>query len=155
MPIDHDDTTMTLSGSTHQQLVVFALGREGYALPIRRVQEIVRYAEPRAVAAADAWIRGVISLRGDVLPVVDLGMRLSLPGETAPEQKIIVVDTEEGRAGIVVDEVEEVITVSPEQLDALPIVGTDAIDAVAKLGERLVLLLSPDRLLAGVARAVA
>src|SRR5215212_3781294 len=123
-----------------QQLVVFALSNEEYALPIQQVQEIIRYSEPRAVASAEPWIRGVISLRGKIVPVFDLGL----------DQKIVIVETGSGTAGVFVDEVEEVLTVDADQLDEVPGAGMDAIDAIAKIDDRLVVLLTPDRLLAGV-----
>ena len=133
-----------------QQLVVFALGHEEYALPIQQVQEIIRYSEPRAVSSAEPWIRGVISLRGKIVPVFDLGLRLGLHAEPGQDQKIVIVETDSGTAGVIVDEVEEVLTVDADQLDEIPGAGSDAIDAIAKIDDRLVVLLTPDRLLAGV-----
>lgn len=133
-----------------QQLVVFALGREEYALPIQQVQEIIRYSEPRAVSSAEPWIRGVISLRGKIVPVFDLGLRLGLHAEPGQDQKIVIVETDHGTAGVIVDEVEEVLTVDAGQLEEVPGAGSDAIDAIAKIDDRLVVLLTPDRLLAGV-----
>ena len=133
-----------------QQLVVFALGNEEYALPIQQVQEIIRYSEPRAVASTEPWIRGVISLRGKIVPVFDLALRLGLHAEPGDDQKIVIVETSSGTAGVVVDEVEEVLTVDADQLDEIPGSGSDAIDAIAKIDDRLVVLLTPDRLLAGV-----
>lgn len=133
-----------------QQLVVFALGDEEYALPIQQVQEIIRYSEPRAVSSAEPWIRGVISLRGKIVPVFDLGLRLGLHAEPAQDQKIVIVETDNGTAGVIVDEVEEVLTVDAGQLEEVPGAGSDAIDAIAKIDDRLVVLLTPDRLLAGV-----
>jgi purine-binding chemotaxis protein CheW len=61
--------------STSQQLVVFSLGAEEYALPIAAVHEIIRFAEPRSVASEVPWIRGVIGLRGKIIPVYDLAAR--------------------------------------------------------------------------------
>jgi purine-binding chemotaxis protein CheW len=136
-----------------QQLVVFALGREEYALPIQQVQEIIRYSEPRAVSSDEPWVRGVISLRGKIVPVFDLALRLGVDAEVAEDQKIVIVETTAGTAGVIVDEVEEVLTVEADQLDEVPGAGGDAIDAIAKVGDRLVVLLTPDRLLAGVADA--
>ena len=66
--------------ATTRQLVVFTLGSEEYALPIRQVHEIIRYTEPRSVAAQSGWVRGVISLRGKIVPVFDLAARLGLAG---------------------------------------------------------------------------
>ena len=138
-----------------QQLVVFALGNEEYALPIQQVQEIIRYSEPRAVSSAEPWIRGVISLRGKIVPVFDLGLRLGVHAEPGTDQKIVIVETGSGTAGVVVDEVEEVLTVDADQLDEVPGAGSDAIDGIAKIDDRLVVLLAPDRLLAGVADTLA
>lgn len=132
-----------------QQLVVFALGNEEYALPIQQVQEIIRYSEPRAVSSAEPWIRGVISLRGKIVPVFDLGLRIGVHAEPGDDQKIVIIETVSGTAGVVVDEVEEVLTVDADQLDEIPGAGSDAIDAIAKIDDRLVVLLNPDRLLAG------
>ena len=62
--------------SNPRQLVVFTLGTEHYALPIQQVHEIIRYSEPRSVASRADWVRGVISLRGRIVPVYDLAARL-------------------------------------------------------------------------------
>ena len=132
-----------------RQIVVFSLGEEEYALPIRQVQEIVRYTEPRAVASETAWIRGVISLRGKIVPVFDLGTRLGLVSEPGADSKIVIVETDGAMAGIVVDEVDEVRTVEPHQLEAVP-GGGDFIDTIAKVEDRLIILLQLESLFAGV-----
>lgn len=64
-----------MSDSSSKQLVVFSLGSEEYALPIGAVHEIIRYSEPRTVASSEPWIRGVIGLRGKIIPVFDLAAR--------------------------------------------------------------------------------
>src|SRR4051794_41229935 len=102
------------------QLVVFSLGEEEYALPIEQVQEIIRFAEPRAVASDAPWIRGVISLRGKIVPVCDLAARLGLAAERAENAKIVIVETVGATAGVIVDDVEEVLTVDASHLDAVP-----------------------------------
>jgi purine-binding chemotaxis protein CheW len=133
-----------------QQLVVFSLGEEEYALPITQVQEIIRYTEPRAVASDVPWIRGVISLRGKIVPVCDLASRLGLQTERPEQAKIVIVETGSGTAGVIVDEVEEVLSVDAEQLDAVPAAGSEFIDAVAKIDDRLVILLNPEGIFSGV-----
>ena len=135
---------------TTRQLVIFSLGNEEYALPITRVQEIIRYAEPRSVASQTAWIRGVINLRGKIVPVCDLAERLGLVLERPEAAKIVIVETAVGTAGVIVDDVDEVLTVSPEQLEDVPTADAAYVDAVAKVGERLAILLNPDGLFAGV-----
>ena len=138
-----------------QQLVVFSLGEEEYALPITQVQEIIRDTEPRAVASEEPWIEGGISLRGKILPVCNLAERLGLSTERADHAKIVIVETGGGTAGVIVDEVEEVLTVDEEQLDSVPGAGTEFIEAVAKIGDRLVVLLNSDGIFAGAGIAAA
>jgi purine-binding chemotaxis protein CheW len=133
-----------------KQLVVFSLGEEEYALPITQVQEIIRYTEPRGIASQTPWIRGVISLRGKIIPVCDLSLRLGLVTELAREAKIVILESESVTAGVIVDEVEEVLTVEGDQLESVPSAGADFIDAIAKVGDRLIILLEPDGLLAGI-----
>ena len=142
-------TTHTVSEST-KQLVVFSLGEEEYALPITQVQEIIRYTEPRAVASDVHWIKGVISLRGKIIPVCDLAARLGLSSQSGDRANIVIVETEGGTAGVIVDDVEEVLTVDAAQLDAVPAAGADFIDAVAKIDDRLIVLLNTSGIFAGV-----
>jgi purine-binding chemotaxis protein CheW len=132
-----------------RQLVVFSLGEEEYALPITEVHEIIRYTEPRSVASADPSVRGVISLRGKILPVYDLATRLGVEHDGAPgDAKIVIVETADAMAGVVVDDVEEVLTIEPGQLDEAPIAGGPCVDGIAKIEDRLVLLLDPEAIVA-------
>ena len=127
-----------------RQLVVFSLGEEEYALPIADVHEIIRYTEPRSVASSVSWVRGVISLRGKIVPVYDLASRLGCAGgEDVAERKIVIVEAAGQLAGVVVDDVAEVITVDAEQLERLPSADEAAIDSIVKLDDRLIVLLSP------------
>jgi purine-binding chemotaxis protein CheW len=129
-----------------QQLVVFSLGSEEYALPIGAVHEIIRHTEPRAVASRVAWIRGVIGLRGKIIPVYDLAARMGIEGTPG---KIVIVESGSGQVGVMVDDVEEVLTVSADQLEAVPTADREAIAAIAKVGDRLVILLDAGGLFAG------
>jgi purine-binding chemotaxis protein CheW len=134
-----------MSDITSKQLVVFSLGSEEYALPIGAVHEIIRFTEPRTVASDDAWIRGVIGLRGKIIPIFDLAARMRVAaGET--EGKIVIVETGTGQVGVMVDEVEEVLTVTSEQLEDVPTADADTIEAIAKIDDRLVILLNPEGL---------
>ena len=140
----------TAAPQLSRQLVVFSLGKEEYALLITRVQEIVRYSEPRPVASETPWIRGVISLRGKIVPVCDLGSRLGIASEPASEANIVIVESDAGTAGVIVDDVEEVITVEADQLEGVPGADGEFIDAIAKVADRLIVLLNPDGLFAGI-----
>jgi purine-binding chemotaxis protein CheW len=135
-----------MSELSSQQLVVFSLGNEEYALPIGSVHEIIRYTEPRTVASDAEWIRGVIGLRGKIIPIFDLAARMALAG--SEPGKIVIVESSTGQVGVMVDEVEEVLTVSSEQLEDVPSASSDVIEAIAKIGDRLVILLNPEGLFA-------
>ena len=127
-----------------RQLVIFSLGGEEYALPISAVHEIIRYTEPRSVASASGNVRGVISLRGRIIPVIDLASSLGVAADAATENaKIVIVEAASDKVGVIVDDVAEVVTITGEQIDPVP--ARDAtIEAIAKIGDRLVGLLDPD-----------
>jgi purine-binding chemotaxis protein CheW len=140
--------------TTSQQLVVFSLGAEEYALPIAAVSEIIRFSEPRSVASEVAWIRGVIGLRGKIIPIFDLAARLELPGGDDSEPgKIVILETGTDQVGVMVDEVEEVLTVESNQLEPVPTANTDTIEAIAKIDDRLVILLNREGLFAATPSA--
>ena len=137
-----------MSDITSQQLVVFSLGGEEYALPIGSVHEIIRFTEPRSVASDQPWIHGVIGLRGKIIPIYDLAARMGLPAPQEELGKIVIVETGGSQAGVVVGDVEEVLTVTEDQLEDIPTTGNDAINSIAKIGDRLVVLLDPEGLFA-------
>jgi purine-binding chemotaxis protein CheW len=126
------------------QLVVFKLGDEEYALPVGEVQEIIRYSEPRSVASDADWIRGVISLRGKIIPVCDLASRLGLERPHGTPGKIVVVEAGRGIAGIIVDDVAEVLTVTDEDIETLRVASGEMEHSIAKIGERLIVLIASD-----------
>jgi purine-binding chemotaxis protein CheW len=138
-----------------RQLVVFTLGTEEYALPIQQVHEIIRYAEPRSVASRADWVRGVISLRGRIVPVYDLAARLGLASELTEQTKIVIVEAGNETAGVIVDGVEEVLTVEDGQLQDAPGADTTLIESIAKIDDRLVVLLKPSAILSAPDLAVA
>jgi purine-binding chemotaxis protein CheW len=135
--------------SATRQIVVFSLGEEEYALPISDVQEIIRYSEPRSVASDVAWIPGVISLRGRILPVCDLAARFGLTSGSGTERKIVIVATGSVSAGMIVDDVDEVVTIGEDQVEDLTTASSEAIEGIAKLGDRLVVLLTTDAIFRG------
>ncbi len=142
-------STLKAAGTTggRQQLVVFSLAAEHYALPIGTVSEIIRYTRPRSIVSASRWVEGVIALRGQIIPIYDLAARLglSMDGEAT---KIVIVDTETEQLGIPVDDVDEVLTITADQLEDLPGQGSEAVQSIAKVDDRLVILLDPAGLFA-------
>jgi purine-binding chemotaxis protein CheW len=128
--------------TNHQQLVVFTLGAEHYALPIHAVNEIIRYSEPRSVASRTDWVRGVISLRGRIVPVYDVATRLGLTSELSEQSKIVIVEAGAETAGLIVDGVEEVLTVSDDQIEEAPGADSTVIEAIVRVDDRLIVLLT-------------
>jgi purine-binding chemotaxis protein CheW len=123
-------------------LVVFTLGAEHYALPIHAVNEIIRYSEPRSVASRTDWVRGVISLRGRIVPVYDVATRLGLTSELSEQSKIVIVEAGAETAGLIVDGVEEVLTVSDDQIEEAPGADSTMIEAIVRVDDRLIVLLT-------------
>jgi len=134
------------------QLVVFSVGSEGYGLPITQVQEIIRYTRPRTVPAAAPMVSGVINLRSKVIPVCDLRQALGLApdvraGEGAVDhRKIVILETAHGAVGLVVDDVDKVMTIDDADVDGSRAADAPFIDGIAKLGDELYVLLAPDSL---------
>jgi purine-binding chemotaxis protein CheW len=130
------------------QAVVFSLADDEYALPIDQVHEVIAFREPRGVASGTSWVRGVINLRGLIVPVCDLAARLGRDGGQAPSAKIVIVEAPTGAAGLIVDSVREVLTIAAEQLDRVTFTNDAAVTSIAKLGERLVVMLDAPAVLA-------
>lgn len=139
--------------SEEQQWVVFGLGAEDYGVPITAVQEIIKPQVVTGVPETPEYMEGVVNLRGRILPIFNLRRRFLLPDvETTKATRIIVVEDEEGNAGLIVDGVSEVLTIpagsiAPPPTGAGKVAGS-YIKAVARLEERLVLLLDLSQVLA-------
>jgi purine-binding chemotaxis protein CheW len=125
-----------------RQIVVFGLGEEEYALTISDVQEIIRYVEPRSVSSDAPWILGVISLRGKIIPVCDLATRLGIARVEREPRKIIVIEAGEHTVGLVVDDVTEVLTVGDDDIELLRVPSSSGAHSIAKVDDRLIVLLS-------------
>ena len=131
------------------QIVIFSLGSEEYALPIGSVQEIIRFTEPRSVSAREPWIRGVIALRGKIVRVYDLATRMGVGTEPSANAKIVIVDTGDDETGVIVDSVEEVLTIEGEHIEPSPAGDRELIEAIAKIDDRLIVLLNVEGIFAG------
>ena len=122
------------ASDSERQLVVFTLHGEQYALPVTTVREIIRYVEPSATATASGLIRGMISLRGHVLPIVDLSIKLRRTLEFGDGTRILVIELEGGSVGLLVDRrdliAEAVVGRDRQWRDALDRDQADAVDAV-------------------------
>ena len=98
---------------TETQVVVFEVYGHMYAVPIHQVKEIILYEEAVKLPNMPEYLEGIISLRGQVLPVVDLAGRCGFPSHDAKNRKALIVDVNGKMAGLVVDEVTEVANLDP------------------------------------------
>jgi len=141
-----------------EHLATFFLDREEYGVDVRRVQEIRRTTEITSVPRAPEFIRGVINLRGRILPVLDLKRKLGLGEvEVGRATRIVVVRVKERLLGLLVDGASQVLKVEVSRIEPPPeeVVekGGDYIRGVAKLDDRLIILVDLERLLAHELRA--
>lgn len=137
----------------------FALGREEYGLEILKVQEINSLKGITRVPQTPPFVRGVINLRGRVIPVVSLRRVFHLPDVDDTDDTCIIVAQVDCRGteqtiGVVVDSVSEVVNIRADQIETAPSYGggmedTDVITGLGKLSDRIIVLLDLDSLLAG------
>ena len=135
-----------------REFLAFKLGREEYGIDILRVQEIRSYEEPTRMANAPAFIKGVINLRGVIVPIVDMRIKFGL-SEVRYDSFTVVIVLNIGNqvVGMVVDGVSDVITLNPEQLKPVPemssAIGSDHILAIGSLDKRMLILLDIEKLM--------
>ena len=131
-----------------QRLVVFRVDGAPYALAVERVREIVRLRPITPVPRLPQAVVGVISLRGQVLQVIDLRCRLGLPSAAAPRGRIIVAHDGDGRvAGILVDAVEEVAAVAEDAFCAAPGGTPGVVEGLFRRAGRFVSIVDLDRVM--------
>lgn len=140
-----------------RQLVVFELANEHYGVDIAAVESIIKMQPITAVPQAPAFVEGITNLRGSVLPVMDLRKRFGLSGReqkteiTHDDKRIVVVSMDGMKIGMIVDAVSEVLRVQEEAIEPPPPMVTTInsvfITGIAKVGERLIILLDLARVL--------
>lgn len=147
-----DQATETVRSAGGGKFLTFFLGNEEYGLEILKVHEIIGMMDITPVPRTPEFIRGVVNLRGKIIPVVDLRLKFGMEAvDHTDETCIIVVQANGVQMGIVVDRVSEVLDISAEEVEAVPSFGaqvdTDYILGIGKTGERVKLLLDIDKVL--------
>lgn len=128
------------------QVVSFHLSTEEYGVDISQVQEIIRMVEITHVPRAPRFMEGVINLRGQLIPIIDLRTRFGMQRtEHTKSTRIVVTEIGSKMVGIIVDSVSEVLNIPIEQVEDAPEmiagVGTEYIQGVGKVNDRLIILL--------------
>jgi purine-binding chemotaxis protein CheW len=137
------------------QLVVFDLASEYYGINISDVREIMRMQSITRVPGVYSFVEGVINLRGNVLPVIDLRKRLGLKiSEHTKESRIVVIDIDSSEIGVIVDAVTEVLRVPKSAIEPASSVITNTSSnylwGIAKLPDKLIILIDPDKALSEI-----
>jgi purine-binding chemotaxis protein CheW len=131
------------------QLLSFEIAGAPYAVPVERVREIVRMRPVTPVPRTPEEVRGVISLRGEMIELIDLGRRLGLePIETSRKTRIIVIKTGDDEVvGLLVDAVREVLRISSESVQTATGSDTGAVNDLCKFGDEFVSMIELDKVL--------
>jgi purine-binding chemotaxis protein CheW len=135
-----------------KQLISFTIGAEEYGLDLLRVKEVIRMRQITWLPKAPSCVKGIINLRGDVIPIVDLRDRFGLESiENTATTRVIVVEVEARLVGVVVDSASQVVRVPADQFDPPPpMAGKTAgrfITGVGKMDEKLIIMIDVDRIL--------
>ncbi len=138
---------------TGQEFLTFALGNEEYGIDILKVQEIRGYEKVTQIVNAPGFIKGVINLRGTIVPIIDLRLKFKLgSAEYTPFTVVIILNLSSRVVGVVVDSVSDVIQLDPEEIrEAPPLNGSEVdtrfIRGLATLNERMVILMDIETLM--------
>ncbi|WP_430397378.1 chemotaxis protein CheW [Ferrovibrio sp.] len=146
----------SFTGDAPRDFLAFTVATESYALDILTVREIRGWTAENPLPNCPAHVRGVINLRGEVVPIYDLRLRL---GATAtpptPSHVVIVIAAAAGTYGLLVDTVSDILSLAPGDLQPVPQTGLGSdhafLAALATRGEQMVSILDPDRLLGAAA----
>ena len=133
------------------QWLTFLLGEEEYALSLEVVLELIKPRTYTDIPDVPEYVRGILSLRGEVVPVIDLRVRLKLGcGEESNYQRIVVCEGEEQSIGLLVDRITQVVRLAKDAIEQAPLVVKDGDNYVSGVGRyqgRMLILLNPDEVL--------
>lgn len=138
--------------AVNREILVFTLGREEYGIDILKVQEIRGYDAVTTLANMPAFIKGVINLRGAIVPIIDMRLKFKL-GQAEYNQFTVVIILNIGKrvVGIVVDGVSDVLTLNPDQIRPAPEFGntlnTEYLSGLGAIDERMIILMDIEKLM--------
>lgn len=147
-----NDGAKTAPDIAGNEFLAFTLGREEYGIDILKVQEIRGYEQVTRIANAPEFIKGVVNLRGIIVPVVDMRIKFKLGEPTYDQFTVVIILNIGGRImGMVVDSVSDVITLSAAEIKPPPEMGTafnsNYLIGLGTLDERMLILIDIDRLM--------
>ena len=143
---------MTTTANQAAEFLAFTLGQEEYGIDIQKVSEIRSYENPTRIASAPDYVKGVINLRGLIVPIIDMRVRFQLGEPTyGPFTVVIILHIGTRTVGIVVDAVSDVTTLQPEQIKPAPDISgsmnTEYITGLGTIEDRMLILVDIERLM--------
>jgi len=137
------------------EYLTFRLDREEYGIDILKVQEIRGYEPPTRIANAPSFIKGVVNLRGTIVPIVDMRLKFNCANAVYDAFTVVIIlNLHQRIVGIVVDSVSDVMGLVPDQMRGAPdiesIIDSDAIIGLGSLGDRMLILLDIEKLMSGL-----
>ena len=147
-------STVIAADPAANEFLTFRLGGEEYGIEILKVQEIRRYDSITHIANSPDYIKGVINLRGTIVPIIDLRTKFNLDHATYDQFTVVIILTVADRVlGIIVDGVSDVITLADDQIRPAPglgsVIKTDYILGLGSVDERMLILIDIDKLMRG------
>ena len=151
-PMQQAASGSSATGVSRLEVVTFKLGEEEYGIDIQKVQELRGYDAVTRIANAPDYIKGVVNLRGIIVPIIDMRIKFKLGEPTYDQFTVVIVLNIGGRVvGMVVDSVSDVITLTGEQIKPAPEMGSvldaDYLIGLGTLEERMLILVDIDRLM--------
>jgi purine-binding chemotaxis protein CheW len=144
-----------VSTASPREYLTFRLDQEEYGIDILKVQEIRGYEKPTRIANAPEFIKGVVNLRGTIVPIVDMRLKFNCAKSEYNEFTVVIILNLHSRiVGIVVDSVSDVMELQPDNLKAAPeidsVIDSSAVVGLGSVGERMLILLDIEKLMSGL-----
>jgi purine-binding chemotaxis protein CheW len=142
-------STISSAEASSRQLVIFRLGQRTYSVDLEQVREIIPHRAGTRVPGAPMHVTGLINVRGTIVTVIDLGMRLHGEPSSRADGSILLVDRGARAVGVAVDEVLDVAAVAETSFEA-PTAGAESVRAAARVGDSVVMVLNLEEIVSHV-----
>lgn len=151
-PAASQEPTTPAAPSRQLEFLAFTLGQEEYGIDIQKVQELRGYDAVTRIANAPDYIKGVVNLRGIIVPILDMRIKLNLGTPTYDQFTVVIILNVAGRTmGMVVDSVSDVTTLTPDQIKPAPPMGSaldvSYVTGIGAVDERMLILVDIDQLM--------
>lgn len=149
------EKTVDTANISVREYLTFRLDREEYCIDILKVQEIRGYEPPTRIANAPSFIKGVVNLRGTIVPIVDMRLKFNCANACYDSFTVVIIlNLKQRIVGIVVDSVSDVMGLASENLRAAPeiesVIDSESVMGLGSLGERMLIILDIEKLMSGV-----